>query len=745
MPIVPIPPDEPVSYTIPIGFPSGGASITPQDSISLYSFLKLVSTTKDTHKQTTFDSQSVDALVNREYFLNVYQDINFLMQKYIKVKSYADSISLLYSGYNTRVDNINAQIDIYNNAKNVLNDKISDMNNAINTINSIASPTPAQITQYNNAVTTYNNYLTITGNPAMLAYATSATNIYNIPTNIDNTVTIPAINQLIFDLDLHIPNVPLLTPGSISTGAGARPLASNYTGATIPLISPSSYPDINDLAHVPAPKSKGDIIADYFLPFAESYLAALAAGSKRLSNVDDYRAFVNFILKQGFQLNPATVNAFIMNASKPQLPAGTVAANGTLGSLIVGVESQNLERILSTALFNALAGKASISIPPNIYDQINVFAIALLARIGGSAGIALVKTLGETIKSLKEDNPAIDVALAAAILQNILKVVADSKATTDALFTILKQVPGITEQEARALTDKLVAAQNTSLLLLGGLSTGLTLKSPNLVQDLVNTALSRSQTLESSSSSSAPPSVLEDYDYLATDNPFSPQSVKDLLNDGRSLSSVQTQLRDRLSENSKYLTPSAASIANQALTSAVASLAPNATPTQFQQALNNQLINLGVTTSDAAIVSASTADFVKLQTPPPVQAALTPVQLADAIRTQIAEVLKGDTTRSLSSPISEDFVKKLTDINDPTSFVSLLSSQLKSYQNLNDKEIAKEIVQLRREFERPNIDAFIILEKLKDPANTLVLSFMTGVMYDRAIPTNWQKPLSIQV
>jgi hypothetical protein len=754
MPIIPIPPDQPTTYTIPIGFSSGSASITPQDSVSLFSFLKLVSTAKDDHKQSTFNSQEVDALVNREYFLNVFQEINFLMQKYIKTNSYADSLSLLNSSYNARVNNINPKIDTYNNAKNELNDKISNMNNAINAINSNPSPSSSDIAAYNNAVLVYNNYLTLTGNPAMLAYANAATTVYNNPTNTDNTVTIPAINELVDELGLGIPNVPLLSPSSISTGAGTRPPASTYTGAFIPLISPSSYPDIGRVDNISGPQSKNDIIETYFMPFAQNYLAALAAASKRIAKVDDYRSFVNFILKQGFQLNPAEVNAFILNGPKPQLPQGTSAADGSLGTLIVGVESSNLERILSTALFTALVGKESLSIPPNVYDQINVFAIALLARIGSSAGITVVKLLGETLKSLKADNPAIDVALAAAILQNILKVVSDSKATADALFSILKEIPGISDVEAKALTDKLVAAQNTSLLLFGGLSTAQSLKAPSLVQNLVNTSLSNSQDISSTPRlaprSSTPtensaPSVLEDSVYLASDNPFSPQSVKDLLNDNRSLSSVQEQLRNRLSEDSKFLNPSAASVANQALTSAVANLKPNATPAQFQTSLNEQLINLGVQPQDAAIVSASSADFVKSQIPPPVQAALTPVQLADTVRTQIAAVLKEDVTRSLPNPISEEFVKKLTDVTDPNSFVSLLSTQLKNYQKLNDSQVAAEIVQLRREFERPHIDTFVILEKLKDPANSLILSFMTGLMYDRSIPTNWQKPLSIQV
>ena len=608
------------------------------------------------------------------------------------------------------------------------------MNNAINTINSISSPTPAQIATYNAAVASYNSYLTSTGNPALLSYKTSADTIYNVPTNNDNTVIIPGINNLIDELAIGIPHVDPFSPSTAPAGANP-PLGSvaNYSGGTIALINPSSYSDLNNLNHVPAPKNKDEIITIYFLPFAQNFLANMAATAKKLSGNDDYRAFVNFILKQGFNLNPASLNAFINKTENPSLPS-SAGTGVSLSSVIAGVDSPNLERILSTALFSVLAGNERISIPPHIYDQINVFAIALLSTIGATAGVSVIKLLGDTLKSLKPDNSAIQIALTAAILQNILQVVADSKVLKDGVLNIVKEIPGLTDAQQADLTDKLVASLSTTLLLNAGLSTALILKSPNLVQDLVTTASAQIRDSNDATSNTG----------IYADNGFSPRSLNDLLKNESNNLTTKRELSKRLENLVSSQKPD--DVASNVIDKTIAALPQNVTQVGFQQTLALNLKNAGLTDEQSQSIALDITTSINLAVEPLAsRPVLDSAALAVQVEASIREVIKDDVTKSLPEAVIQTIIKNLTDLNNPKSFVSLLATQLQTLVATNDIKVETELNKLLRAYMGEIIDSFVVAENIRSPANNVVLSFMTGLMYDHAIPTNWQRPLSIQV
>jgi len=728
-------PINPIADTSTTSYINADLTIKNPDTLSLYSFLQMVDTSKTTHKHTVFNGQEVEALINREYFLAVYQDINFLQEKYRETVNFSQNLSSIYADYNNRVDDLNNEIDAYNIAKDVLNSRITTMNNAINTINSISSPTPAQIATYNAAVASYNSYLTSTGNPALLSYKTSADTIYNIPTNNDNTVVIPGLNNLINELNIGIPPVPLLSPAAAPVGANP-PLSAqgNYSGGTIPLINPSSYSNLGHLSNVPPAQSEADIITIYFLPFAQNFLANLAATSKKLSGNDDYRSFVNFILKQGFNLNPAVLNAFINQIQKPSLPSNSAAAGGSLGNLVVGIDSPNLERILSTALFSLLARNESISIPPHIYDQINVFAIALLSTIGASAGLSVVKLLGDTIKSLKPDSSAIQIALAAAILQNILQVVADSKVLKDGVLNIVKEIPGLTDAQQADLANKLVTSISTTLLLNAGLSTALSLRSPNLVQDLVTTASAQITDSNDATSNTG----------IYADNGFSPRSLNDLLKNESNNLITKRELSKRLENLVANQKPD--DVASRVIEKTTAALPQNVTQAGFQQALALNLKNEGLTKERSQSIALEITTSINLAAEPlATRQLLDSAALALQIETSIREVIKDDVTKSLPQAVIETIIKNLTDLNNPKSFVSLLATNLQTLVATNDIKVETELNQILRAYMSKEIDSFVVAENIRSPANNVLLSFMTGLMYDRAIPTNWQRPLSIQV
>lgn len=734
-------PNTGTNYQIPIAFESGSSlTIKPQDTLSLFSFLEYVGTVKNSHKQTTFDSQSVDAVINKEYFLGVAQQISYLTQKYIETSSYADAYDALITSYNARVATLNTAIDNYNNLKNTFNSKINDMNNAINTINGLSSVGSSDITAYNQAVAIYNSYLTLTGNPGLLSYASTAQTVYNIPTAFDNNHTIPQLNHQIDKLDIGIPPIPLFSPATAPVGSSTYSLQAFYSTTPIPTIPQITTGDLAHISTLPDPISKADIINTYFLPFAQKYLEALAATSKKLASIDDYRAFVNLIQKQGFLFNPAQVDAFIMNSSKPSVPGGEGSTGTSLGSMMVGLDTQNLERILSTALFKAISADAKVPIPPHIYDQVNALALSLLSQIGAAAGLSVVKLFGETLKSLTQDAASVQLAIAAAILQSILKVVGDGKATAEALLNLLKGIPGITEDLAKQLANQLATAQNVSLLLFGALSTATYLKSPSLVQDILNTNFnppppSLNTTTETNTIPSSSPSV---YNLSDNQNPFSQQNVNDVLNNNQSSYAIQNTLSDRLSEDAKIPKPQASSIINQALTNTAKALPQNGTEDQFKKSLADELLKQNLRQEEVQYIVENAALFLN---PPK----LSPEQLNAKIESSIQNLLKNDVASSLPKSVSDNLIKLLTDTKNPNSFASLIVSQLRDLKIQNQEKIVQEITAQRREFERPNIDTFVTFKRIMDPANSIVLSFMTGLMYDKVIPTNWQRPLSIQV
>lgn len=730
------------SYTIPIAFASGSAGLTVKDSLSLYEFLKLQTTTTDKNKQGVFDSQAVDSVVNRVYFLGIVQALTILAQKYAETLGFTSSLVSLFDNYNSSVDSVNASIDTYNSDKNTLNSQISTMNSAINTINGISNPTAAQIATFNQAVTNYNNYLTSIGNPALLAYANAATNEYNDPTSTANNVTIPAINQTIIDLNLGIPLVPPFDPTSAPVGASPQAPQSNYSGVQIPLI-PGNYPSLPHLNRNNLAVTPQDIVNTFFLPYAEDYLAALKAVSKKLAGIDEYRAFVNFIQKQGFLLNPAKVDAFILNTAKPSLPEGGSASGGTLGSLIVGLDSINLERILSTALFKAVIGADNIPIPPHIYDEINLLALTLQERIGAAAGLSVIKLLGETLKSLPTDSKSILVALAATILQNILKIVADGKATREALVKILGGVPEISQAQKEQLADQLVAAQNLSLLNNAALSTSLLLQLPTLTPDILNTSsFSTTTTITTpTGTATSTTTVISDEESPIPEDPYSPNTVNGVLGNPQSSYQVSQQLSDRLASDAKFPKPTTTpTVINQALQNTAKALPPNATPAQFQTTLTEQLLKQNVRVEEAQFLAENARALVDS-----IRGQLKTEALAKQISEKITALVKSDVVNPLPESVAASIISSLTDIQNPNSFASLYLNQIQTLNKNNDKKIANEIVLQRREFEKPQIDVFVTLQRILNPANNIILSFMTGVMYDKTIPTNWQKPLQIQV
>jgi len=737
----PIGPSVGPSPSIPIGFASGSAKLTLQDSTSLFDFLQLESTAKNQNKQTLFDSQSVDSLVNQKYFLGVVIALQFLAKKYAETLTYAGGINSLDKNYNNSVDNLNNAINRYNSAVGELNSQINTMNNAIIAINTGPQPpTAADIATYNAAVAAYNNYLTSTGNPAMLAYANSAQTLYNNPTNIANTVIIPSLNKIINDLDLGIPVIPLFTPATAPTGAGAQALQPNYSGTPIPLI-PGNFPNLNQLSDLPAPPTTASIINTYFLPFAEKYLAAIAATSKKLSGIDAYQALVNFVLKSGFKLDPSKVDSYILNSSKPTLPAGGDASGGTVGSLIVGSDTPNLERILSTALFKSVAAAASIYPPPHVYDQVNALALALLSRIGASAGLSVVKLLGNTLKSLNQNSESISAALAVALLQNILKVVGDGKATAEALTEILKQIPGITQEQVKQLTTQLLASQNLSLLNLGALSTSLLLKNPSLVTAILNlTNLNNINENLATTNPTAPLPEQETEEVEPTENPSNQLTVNTVLSNQESLSAIQNELSNPLTEEKNTPQPVSQNVIAKALQNTANTLPQNATATELQTTLANELVKQNVSKEQAQALAKNGEALIesKLQQ-------LKVEQLTSQITSSLANLAKADVVNPLPASTAASLVSSLTDLQNPNSFASLYASQIKTLIQSNDQTVADEVVAQRRDVEQPQIDLFDTLQRLLNPANNIIMSFMSGAMYDKTIPTNWQKPLQIQV
>lgn len=777
-----------------------------QDSLSLYDFLQLVGTNTKENKQATFDSEATTALVNQKYFLGVVEQLTILAEKYKDVSDYAVSVSTLTDDYNSNVTTLNGSINTYNASLGTLNGQIANMNNAIQTINGISSPTPTDIANYNAAVTSYNNYLTSTGNPAIMAYAASADTNYNIPTNFYNTVVIPEINATIDDLGFNIPPQDLLTPSTAPAGANTLSTQSNYSGSTIPLISPSSYSSLSTLNQLPPAKSKTDVINVYFTPYAEAYMANLAATQQKLAEFDETVAAINFFIQQGFTLDPSKPSAFVAEAQRPSVGIGGAESSGSIISLAIGADSPSVMRALSTALFISATASSRVPLPPDVYDQLNALAASLLPRLGLSAGLSVVKLLGDSLKSLPKDSPIVDVAVAAALTEAIIKTVGENSVTKDAVLAILKQVTGLTDEEVQVLADKFIAGQNISLLLFGALQAGLALKNPNLVSDLLKTSENQpifqpelkpvaKETPISTSLSSQP--IVQNINNTVNDTvneiisdqrnadirradiaasnarasqirqantsasiqqPASPNPVEttiqsrtfstinDVLNDQRNSDILKADISANLIRYGNFNSSQASSISNQAIDNARTNLPQNSSQQGLQQVIAQSLINLGVIDAQAQFFALNASLFANLQTVPPTnEQDLSPAELSNRILANIANIRGTDAANTIPKTAIEAWVASLTDTSIPGSWINLMQDQTQKLKAANDASVAVAIEDQRREFVRPTQDlAFFLTGVLLDPANNIVDSYLTGLMYSNGISSKWpQPPLSI--
>jgi hypothetical protein len=94
-------------------------------------------------------------------------------------------------------------------------------------------------------------------------------------------------------------------------------------------------------------------------------------------------------------------------------------------------------------------------------------------------------------------------------------------------------------------------------------------------------------------------------------------------------------------------------------------------------------------------------------------------------------------------PLGTEGIKD--ELRRPTSIVNQIADQLRVLNDLHDATVQRAVREQIREFNKPNFDLFTFNRRVMDPANTLLLSMWTGVMYkgEGRFPSNYQQTIDV--
>lgn len=185
---------------------------------------------------------------------------------------------------------------------------------------------------------------------------------------------------------------------------------------------------------------------------------------------------------------------------------------------------------------------------------------------------------------------------------------------------------------------------------------------------------------------------------------------------------------------------------------------------EFRTSLNAQLALAGVSQINANQLSANAAIAIHGNDPlksPVMGDFLDRGPLAEQIVAELTKQLKGAfgltlgtelATRTASllvgTALATDGGERIQDeVRRPTSVLNVLIQAYAEVKNTNEENYAKIVIEGSREFRKPSVDLFDFLKRVMDPANSLLLTAGSGIMYEGMgrRPDNFKKELDIQI
>lgn len=699
----------------------------PQPKVGLLAFLKLLGDMKLDHRYASADTQAEILAVNRDFFLGLAQDFANIGALREAVENYFDEWNAFADEQNTYIDSLNAGIDGYNSTLIEANNRIAQLNAAIAAFNAVDPDDPdfpAAQGIFNDAVNDFNAYVTQSANPSLSHYETVRQQ-YNLNTaNLQNDIDayneeVEAINQA---TGLELDPVVINAPTAPTAGISELDLATGLGHPNIPPYPTITAPALPIQSNVPNVSGNVDAI---ILPAVEKQVAALKLLQVIFQNISDYNAFLAFVLKTGSRLSPAAITAYTADTERATLDsAGQTEGQGgsvSMASSVMGLSSPFLEGAVAASLYTADLQKFDQQVVQNFIDQINALNAAALSITGQRAAFLALENAGPAIETLSPDDAATNTLVVALFAEALLDIIQNSAETLrPAIESLADETLNVPPAQLDAFVDDILAAQNASLALNAALALGIATGEPAFVGNLFSTI----------------PSFGEINAQLAL-QPL--PTVYQTLSDSANQLVIKASLNQDITD---------AQTLNQAVNQAIAQSTETTSAQEFSATLEKNLLAANLTPLQASQLSGQALEVLQaLTTARTAPTASTTADLATALSGQIAQIL---------SPLGPDIANQIATrvantIYNPTDPNNTITRHLQAYADTYAKtdeareQVINELLGFVPPAEMQVVKPSVVLLQLLDPAYNISKSVMTGVMYDRTMPTNFKYPTEIPI
>lgn len=732
---------------------------------------------------TSLKDLRMNAIVTAQDILNLQDSMDEIARR----------MNLVYQKQNTAVTDLNSAVDSFNSSvkdnTKADQDHIDTMNAATKDYNKSDKGDTATAT-YNTAIATYNTYVNTT---RVDAYNTTKDNLTTAVSSYGATVT--ELNSAINDINVirdavGIPTLPLVTDTGPSVPSQATMPSAPSSSNAVVLADATVPAKISSTAAPSTPPTGQELFAQYALPVVEALIPSTDLLTTFMDNLTQYRDYQNFYLGPLAGKISTLPNSYVDQAAQVYLDESVSVGSGagvSLASMISGLSSSNLNRVLSNSIANDSAQKNNIPLSPQVIDQIRLINIALLSRAGLGSSIPAFSLLSERMAYMDENSPAVKIALSLAFSIQISAL----SSSQDVQEAILKQLqaanPSAAPEDLINLAASLTAASNLSFALFAVAQIAQSLNFPELTGQTVGlvdvpataTALNSASTTTLGDVLNNPMSLshikedlantLTGYGNLsqsAANDITKTLQLKDITSESQLKDSIIQQytqagisssdaikLANRAAEFTRsevnganvldtaiqneliqkdYLTKQLQN--NGVSADIIEKVVPDITSGSFtsRRELRDEISKLLVgsgSTSDQALNIATNIINPNPEALPYDQA--TDSQLAEAVSTRVTNQTSADLGGPLSQQLASLIVDALygTDQTRPLSLINIIRTSLNELKGIEDVHMADTMLA----FTKLSYDLFHFIQKIMDPANTLIFSEWTGIMYSSKI------------
>lgn len=211
--------------------------------------------------------------------------------------------------------------------------------------------------------------------------------------------------------------------------------------------------------------------------------------------------------------------------------------------------------------------------------------------------------------------------------------------------------------------------------------------------------------------------------------------------------SIATQLKDQAVQNlTEIINAVETNLAKASSISSQLELRENIRQTLRQEGVNRTTARDAASGADIQFTNQQKTNREDALKTAALDHVLTPEEISTQLKNAVTERLHGEIGNNLALNIGarlENVV--IGEKTNPESFLNQGLDAIKEIRKAHEGELATAYIEDFRQGMRPNEDLTAVANNVGDPANNLRLSVMTGLMYERALPSNFDKSRGMMV